>query len=183
MNNKSIICIEGYSASLRRKKEDTIYNVIEKCFDGHIVRIDSAKWNAIDTIIETIKKSLHKQIMIIGKSMGGAKLYTALQKEHNCLELFEKVNILFVDPHGLPREKWFKHMTYGKYKPLYIPNKWVDENISYTNIYQHNKYPKGAQLTGYLDEEWRVSDKKINHFNIIHHKFIKEKVEEFKNQK
>ena len=135
--------------------------------------------NSFVKIMETEKADT---LLLIGKSMGAVKSYILLKIYiEMLLTRFKKIVLFMIDAHGNPRENlWF--LPYGRYRSINcMPlRKYLeDETLEIYNIYQWNKYPKGAQCKGRsigvidtLGHVWKCGIE-TDHFNIFEVKEFK----------
>ena len=132
-------------------------------------------------------------LLIVGKRLGGAKMYRFLYKQSEYLKQFAKVAVTLVDAHepvALGNEgkkgKWYDYVyfTGGKYHLKWWNDKWgPDENQSkgnaklrFYNIYQRNKWPRGygmrkalKNVSLYKKKVYSLKEKKnekADHWNI-----------------
>ena len=195
-----VLAIEGYAASAR-KDEDTLSASVEKVFNWkilkgmieeghcHITEMNSFKYSCVKNIAANLMVSIALSqaydkidVVCIGKSMGAAKLLHGINKYiKHCLKDPRKAaqlakvnsfNLMFIDPHGKPRQEWFSFKpTYGKRRDLEIPHHWwkVLPNLSISNYYQQEEYPEGAKVIG-ANPVVKLTD--CDHWNITEHKEV-----------
>lgn len=187
----TVCCLEGYSAS-SRSEDSTISSLLKPViFDTEFAELgimfcelNTAKVSCVKDCAEFVKNSKGDNLLIVGKSMGGAKTFYAykrlVKKYKEELKNKNKVALVFIDAHGHPIHS-VNPIPFGKIRPIRIPNDWYKiTNSGFYGFYQHNKYPRGAKVCGASDcLKLYYTDKngaEVNHWNIIKQQVIWDKV-------
>jgi hypothetical protein len=173
-----LIATEGYSGSSRKSSDKMFEDIdsIVKELKLDIVKLyqNGSEIDAIRDAEHFIKEQVQKaeykyNLVIIGKSMGAAKsyfLYKELFKDHSEI-ISNATNILVftIDPHGKCARD-FNPIPFSSLRNMKLKAGWVRSNVRWVNIFQQNKYPKGAKVVG-ATEQHRLTDTEIDHFNIV----------------
>lgn len=179
-----ILTMSGYSAS-SRKEENRIYEIIKNIAKKEKVDlkegynfndISSVGVLAVNSALKSIKKMVENigedtskiNLFVIGKSMGGAKVYNLLKIKWSYLKNFNKIALMTIDAHG---QILFDGLLkpFGKNQNLKWNKKWIKDTEKFRvyNIYQHKEWPHGASFNNaYLNLDI-TDEKNIDHFNII----------------
>jgi hypothetical protein len=120
-------------------------------------------------------------LLIVGKSLGGAKMYRFLYKYYNELRSFVRVSVVLVDPHEpiVPGDngdtaEWYDFVYFknGKYRLKWWEDRWGDckaqiepqAKLRFHIAYQRNKWPRGyAMNTPY--RSYNLTGKKVRIHN------------------
>jgi hypothetical protein len=117
------------------------------------------------------------RLLIVGKSLGGAKMYRFLYQYSDYLKTFEKVATALVDPHEpiVPGDegdqgKWYEFVYFsgGSATLKWWPDKWgpsadqsnSDAKLRIYNIYQRNAWPCGYAM-GSAFKKVSLTDKMV----------------------
>lgn len=183
-----INCIEGLSASSRAKKVTISYlakrqikKFLKQYPDELIIynKADSSKRSAVKDSLKFIKNNSHygvknTSLLLIGKSMGGAKTWWMLKDKWKKLYNFKRIYVLTVDPHG-PIVGDGTVGPYGKNKELPYHKYWrkkqyQDIDLTLINLYQHDAFPHGAYFNGAYNirfgkgaDHWNITNVKSKH--------------------
>jgi hypothetical protein len=173
-----LIATEGYSGSSRKSSDKMFQDIdnIVKELKLNVVKLyqNGSEIDAIRDaerfIKEQVKKAEYKlyNIAIIGKSMGAAKsyfLYKELFEDHSdILNGASKILVFTIDPHGKCARD-FNPIPFSSLRNMKLKAGWTRPNVSWVNIFQQNKYPKGAKVVGATFQD-RLTEEGIDHFNI-----------------
>jgi hypothetical protein len=177
--SKTILCIEGYGAK-RREDENTLSNSVTEAIlqsnqnDIYFSEVWSNKRSSLKQIEEFIERTENNQELIIfAKSYGCIRFLKYMYKHYTTLRIFKKVTIMFVDPHGAFVGDG-KLGPYCKRQPIVFENKMIGDNMKIYGVYQHNKYPTGAEVKGKNCYSLQLYQSSINHTNIVNSNTVKE---------
>jgi hypothetical protein len=200
---------EGYNESASVTKATTA-KIVALVWDGaaNQKRIDKAFYTAMDNVsswsawrkywlsggydIADAKKRVNDMVnaygisksklicLLIGKSLGGAKIYRMIAKNESFFDDFARVAVVLVDPHepGAPGDEgrcnyWYDYVKFrchssdwnGNYDLAWQSvwdNMIINRRLEFYSIYQRGSWPRGYKFTdaGYC---WRSS---YDHYDI-----------------
>ena len=163
-----IFIINGSSALFRKNKNKIDEVVKKELGPAHDYEVFSPFWpGVIRRTIRSIKKT-KGPIVLIGKSLGGVRVWWLLKKYEDYIH-DRDVKVLLIDPHGAqPGDE--EACIYGRYAddclegPHYVINKGFC-------VYQRCDWPKGAKWNGgtrggtWFIENYRIMN--TDHYKII----------------
>lgn len=172
-----VVCIEGFSASSRPDKK-TLSAVLAKYVQKHKESVfdykeaDSSSFNCVADCGDFISARCYPgtNLLLVGKSLGGVKLYRLLKRWWETIDKYNKVVCLFIDAHS-PFPTFI-----GNFRNLKLRKKWIKPCRVYLNVYQKESYPKGAKIKR-VSKGVRLFEN-TNHWNIINAKETNELIEE-----
>jgi len=166
-----VIGIEGYSAS-SRPEEKTISAVLLDILDDMMLDYEfkelSSKRKVFREFPKYLKTLLPDTLVLVGKSMGGARVQKLYHKYFDEINRFKRVFVLFIDAHK-------PLLLLGVTRKLNI--KKYSDKITIYNTYQRNKYPRGASIKGDFNRNVEQFDN-VDHFSIIHTTITKNLIKE-----
>ena len=165
--------ISGFSAS-SRKNSDTLSGFIQEIvrrqqymsdfpipdikLNSHFSTNPSCVEDSLSSLVEgTIPWNIINRVQFIGKSMGGVKTWWLLKKHWDEFRKFleeednPKIGVTLIDPHGAQPGDG-KIGSYGTFlqKELEYDKRWDKyPNFKIQCLYQRDKYPRGARLSGF----------------------------------
>jgi len=169
-----VIAMEGYYANFR-KDEITLSETLKDVFKDyenkleiHINIFDSQSLYAVKRAKQFIEFmeyiNTFDSIMLIGKSMGGAKIYHFLRKHFQFTKNHVKIGAMMIDAHGTWFHEW-NPIPLSTIRKMKMKKEWYVPNMRIYNVYQHNKYPCGASLKDCYKNI--KLDKWADHWNVI----------------
>ena len=183
MKDYIVISIGGFSASSRVPEERIHKTVIDVAKNKHIELIedenhylgesdglDAEKENYLE-IKELVKKNGDDQsklsFMIVGKSMGGAKICNLMRRKWAYLKKFKKIAMVTVDAHGRILFDG-SSKPYGRRRAIKWQSKWTKDKEKFRtyNVFQQRVFPHGADFPK-AQLNTKITDNNIDHYNII----------------
>jgi hypothetical protein len=188
---RTILCIEGASASSRRENQtisSVVRPIVEKQPDYGTANLSYHEIDSTfgtyglmkDYIFKDINDPGNHNLIVIGKSLGAAKSYCFFKKFKKKLAKFNKLRLSLVDPHGRPLVYGSGFLTYGSRWGRDLEPLRIDADFISYNCYQRNKYPMGASFpTGCSNIQLNMTPegKPVDHWNIIYQQQVKYNIE------
>jgi len=166
-----IVTIEGYSASLRSegKTLSTPFNEVRAEFETAATVVHHQFHSSDPGVVRKaacclLAEKTEDGLYIIGKSLGGVKAFRVYKRICNKIAQHRRVSLVLIDAHS-PFPTF-----YGPYRKIKIKTKHANTKV--WNVYQRNKYPRGAYVQN-ADLNLCLVDG-TDHWNIIFKEETKE---------
>ncbi len=182
MGNRIIVnCISGLSASLRRggTLEPFVKSILNNKRGVEFVsQYDYPTGNkCIKDGVNFVASNHGNKVLLIGKSMGGVKTWWMINKHWGHferklgIEENAKLGVVLIDPHG-PQSGDGVIGSYGvRGRNLGYKSEWDRDDVKISVLYQKNKYPRGAMISG-APRTGNLRNIKVNtgtHWNMTRH--------------